>query len=159
MNIFFLEKVRAKYIFYFKLLRDSPIDQIVQTVFGYSLRKEQRQQNYGHEHYLKTKYSEVEVLITLPPGICHREPGSALIQHLRQSFICCTWHLHLSCKHFTEQSNGLFTVKFLKLCPINARFVKLNPVSVVRPFVFRISPDSLHPLSLYRAECTRIGIE
>ena len=36
---FFLEKVRAKYIFYFKLLRDSPIDQIVQTVFGYSLRK------------------------------------------------------------------------------------------------------------------------
>ena len=37
---FFLEKVRAKYIFYFKLLRDSPIDQIVQTVFGYSLRKE-----------------------------------------------------------------------------------------------------------------------
>ena len=40
MNIFFLEKVRAKYIFYFRLLRDSPIDQIVQTVFGYSLRKE-----------------------------------------------------------------------------------------------------------------------
>ena len=37
---FFLEKVRAKYTFYFKLLRDSPIDQIVQTVFGYSLRKE-----------------------------------------------------------------------------------------------------------------------
>ena len=37
---FFWEKVRAKYIFYFKLLRDSPIDQIVQTVFGYSLRKE-----------------------------------------------------------------------------------------------------------------------
>ena len=36
----FLEKVRAKYIFYFKLLRYSPIDQIVQTVFGYSLRKE-----------------------------------------------------------------------------------------------------------------------
>ena len=27
-------------IFYFRLLRDSPIDQIVQTVFGYSLRKE-----------------------------------------------------------------------------------------------------------------------
>ena len=40
MNVFFLEKVRAKYIFYFTLLRDSPIDQIVQTVFGYSLRKE-----------------------------------------------------------------------------------------------------------------------
>ena len=40
LNIFVLEKVRAKYIFYFKLLRESPIDQIVQTVFGYSLRKE-----------------------------------------------------------------------------------------------------------------------
>ena len=37
----------------FKLLRDSPIDQIVQTVFGYSLRKEWRQQNHKHEHYLK----------------------------------------------------------------------------------------------------------
>lgn len=38
----FLEKVRAKYILYFDsviLVHDSPIDQIVQTVFGYSLRK------------------------------------------------------------------------------------------------------------------------
>ena len=40
--LFFLEKVLAKYfslLCYFKLVRDSSIDQIVQTVFGYSLRK------------------------------------------------------------------------------------------------------------------------
>jgi len=35
----FLEELRAKYIFYFKWVCDSPIDQIVQNTFGYSLRK------------------------------------------------------------------------------------------------------------------------
>ena len=49
---FFGESVDQIHIL-FKLLRDSPIDQIVQTVFGYSLRKEWRQENHKHEHYLK----------------------------------------------------------------------------------------------------------
>ena len=43
--LFFLEKVLAKYfslLCYFKLVRDSSIDQIVQTVFVYSLRKRRR---------------------------------------------------------------------------------------------------------------------
>ena len=58
---------------------------------------------------------------------------AVLIQHLRLSFICYAWHLQLSSKHFTNQSNGLFTEMFMKLCPTNAWFV--NPVSVVPPFV------------------------
>ena len=59
MYIFFFGESAGQIHILFKLLRDSPIDQIVQTVFGYSLRKEWRQQNHKHEHYLK--YTQIYI--------------------------------------------------------------------------------------------------